>query len=358
MSYLKRQAFTLVELLVVIAIIGILIGMLLPAVQQVREAARRIQCGNNLRQNVLALLNYESAHMEFPPGKNDDGTANKRTPRPIVSRPGRPDDGRQYAWGIFILPFIEQNSLFNQFKTATENWDRDALDIRDADGMPLVSHVIPGFICPSDASPDGEFNRSWTHTGIDADGFLHSKTNYVVVAGALDSSVTDTGVVLQLNQAGYRNAGTQWGMFGNNSRTTFGEISDGSSNVIAMGERSSITDVLAGYTGSDPFITYGAIWGGRPEATRDFVAETRAGNNASRTAAYIGLIKDLNPGNADLFGVNGTRPTEGFTVSFHPGGANVGLADGSIHYLTSDTSFDTLIALTVMADGQVASIDF
>ena len=347
----RKNGFTLVELLVVIAIIGILIGMLLPAVQQVREAARRVQCANNLRQNVLSMLNYESAHMNFPPGKNDEGTANKRTNRPVTPRPSDSTDGRQYAWGIYMLPFLEQNNLDSICKTATESWDLDVMDALDINGVPVVSNVIPSFACPSDSSPDGEFNRAWSHKDI-VDIRPHSKTNYVAVAGVLDPA-SSTGDVLQLNQAGFSNSANQWGMFGNNSRTQFSTISDGSSNVIAMGERSSITETQAGFIGSDPLITYGAIWSARPERNGDLPDIIDDGNHASRSTAYIGLIRDLNASGAAEFGVNGSRPTEGFTASFHPGGVNVGFADGSVHFLSDDTAYNTLISLTVMSDGQV-----
>ena len=355
---IRKRGFTLVELLVVIAIIGILIAMLLPAVQSVREAARRTQCANNLRQNVLAMLNYESAFGQFPPGKNDvnDGRNTKRTLQPIVARPGAPNDARQYAWGVFVLPFIEQQNLFNQIKTATSSWDDDVSNALDAGGMPVVANVIPAFICPSDQSPDGDFNKSWTHEDVFNDfGLLHSKTNYVVVAGVLNPG-NSTGDVLQLNQPSYEFAGIQWGMFGNNSRTKFANIVDGSSNVIAMGERSSISEAQADPTNSNPFTTYGAVWSARLARAGDQLDEFRA-NNASRTASYIGLIKDINLTGAIEFGVNGTRPTEGFTASFHPGGVNVGLADGSSHFLADNTSYETLIALSVMADGASVSIE-
>ena len=101
MSRRNRPAFTLVELLVVIAIIGILIGMLLPAVQQVREAARRSTCQNNLRQLALASLNYESAHQELPIGVRNNGSAAYST------------EG-EWGWGTFLIPYIELNNAYDR----------------------------------------------------------------------------------------------------------------------------------------------------------------------------------------------------------------------------------------------------
>ena len=351
MSKSKSNGFTLVELLVVIAIIGILIGMLLPAVQAVREAARRIQCANNLRQNVLAMHNYASAHGEFPPGKNDDGTDNKRTPTPIIGRPSDNTQGIEYAWGLFVLPFVEQQNLFDQFRERTNNWDVSAVDVLDANGLPLVSNVIPAFICPSDSSPDGDFNRSWTHTDIESAG-LHSKSNYVPVAGVLDPDL-DSGEILQLNDPSIASTELRWGMFGNNSRTEFRNIADGSSNVIALGERSSITEAEAGFTGSDARSTFGAVWAGNLARGRDVIDAFEP--NASRSAATLGWIESNTA--VVEFGVNGTRPSQGFTSSFHTGGVNVGLADSSTHFINESISFDVLIALSVMADGQVVSIE-
>ena len=134
---LRKKGFTLVELLVVIAIIGILIGMLLPAVQQVREAARRTQCLNNMRQLGLACHNYESAFMEFPPGCNwdTDSGDDKRNPQ-ILGR-------ERVAWSVFILPFIEQNNLHNQLQAATNKWTTEWEAALTPAGLPCASAVLP-----------------------------------------------------------------------------------------------------------------------------------------------------------------------------------------------------------------------
>src|SRR5262245_15791655 len=123
-----RLAFTLVELLVVIAIIGILVALLLPAVQSAREAARRMQCGNNLKQLGLALLNYESSRGVFPFGC------------------GGTSGGARYAqtgtWAAFILPQLEQQNLFDTFDFKRH--------MNDPANQKAVSTIVPGFICPSD----------------------------------------------------------------------------------------------------------------------------------------------------------------------------------------------------------------
>ena len=332
-----------------IAIIGILIGMLLPAVQQVREAARRTQCANNLRQNVLAMHNYESARGVFPPGQNSAQSDRAREFNPIIPSPADSSAASEIGLNMFLLPFVEQVNLFELFESETNGWDHteDFRTVVGPDGTPLVSTVISFYICPSDASPDGDFNRPWTHTDLSDNGKLHSKTNYVGVSGVIDSAAAG-GDVIQLNRG--TNAGTadRWGMFGRNSKTSFADIVDGSSNVIAMGERSSITEVEAGVDpGSNPFTSFGAIWSGRGNSS------TASAPRGGATTVYIGLIKDNSPASAIDFGINGLRTTEGFNSSFHPGGVNVGYADGSTHFLVDNLSFDTQIALSVIADGAV-----
>ena len=126
----NKSGFTLVELLVVIAIIGILIGMLLPAVQQVREAARRIQCGNNLRQVALAALNFESANSEFPPG---------------VEQESIQGSFQGHSAFYFMLPFMEQQNVFT-----TMDKDIPLNNVAATTDELRASAVIPALLCPSD----------------------------------------------------------------------------------------------------------------------------------------------------------------------------------------------------------------
>ena len=149
------KGFTLVELLVVIAIIGILIGMLLPAVQQVREAARRAACENNSRQIGLACLNYESAHGVYPPGCNFMNLQIDPIFPSWDPRPGTDFECNHLAWGYYILPTREAGNVFDS-NPANTAWGEDILD---SNGDPVTSNVIPVFVCPSDST--GDFNETY-----------------------------------------------------------------------------------------------------------------------------------------------------------------------------------------------------
>src|SRR6186713_2532511 len=133
-----RRAFTLIELLVVIAIIAILIALLLPAVQQAREAARRTQCKNNLKQISLALHNYHDVFNTFPPGQVYCQAG------PTVCNANRPTWSFGWTWTTFLLPYIDQAPLFNKFDTSRNLYDPVNVD--------LIKTSNPAYQCPSDAS--------------------------------------------------------------------------------------------------------------------------------------------------------------------------------------------------------------
>lgn len=333
----RKNGFTLVELLVVIAIIGILIGMLLPAVQQVREAARRSACSNNSRQLVLAMLNYESSNQRFPPAINSEFDRGRADAQPIIGRPSNADDGSQQGWGFFILPFLEQDAMFQQYQTATSNGDDDWYLVVDPNGRLVASQVIPSFLCPSDASPDGDFNLSLTHESA-PDSQMYAKSNFVAAIGAGDHVETRrlTGQIT-------------WGIMATNSRTTFADIQDGSSNTIIIGERASRTETESGAVGSD-IEAFGAIWAGR------ILNSQRNERGRFSNDTCVGRL--TTDDDSRSWGVNGTRSSDGLIGSFHPGGGHATFADGSTHFLVDNTALDTLKSLAAMAEGSVVPNDF
>lgn len=234
----RNTGFTLVELLVVIAIIGILIGMLLPAVQQVREAARRTVCMNNLRQMALASLNYESAYKKLPKAWNGDKDYD-------TNRTALTSDPVGFQFGgmlVGILPFMEQNNVsayFEEYKVADVYWT--SADINNF----AANKKIPSFICPSDAAESrrkvggsadfstffllsGRGNGWWMNdAGGDPISSHHQVTNYTGCSGRLDYNVNGQDPRWS----------PYYGVFGEwNRGVKLGQVSDGTSNVISFGE--------------------------------------------------------------------------------------------------------------------------
>ena len=196
-----RKAFTLIELLVVIAIIAILIGLLLPAVQKVREAAARSKCQNNLKQIGLALHAYGDANRSLPPGAVNGGANNE-----------------SWGWSAFILPYLEQGALHQQLNVATT-----ALHLQGGNAtiQNLCKTSLPGYLCPSDDDPAPLLTRSFTGNSFPA-GYQVAKANYLAVAGGGDHGrVNNTGVLF---------------LASNLSLTT---IPDGTSNTLLVGERTT-----------------------------------------------------------------------------------------------------------------------
>ena len=152
------RGFTLVELLVVIAIIGILVALLLPAIQAAREAARRSQCSNNLRQIALGIVNYETANQEYPPGcevyQNPTTGSPKYSPAPYNAF-----IDMTRTWSIAILPYLESQQLEQSFDTS--------LPISNPVNQPLIEYELPVFLCPTDSGP------------VDYNGTPFARSSYV-----------------------------------------------------------------------------------------------------------------------------------------------------------------------------------
>lgn len=308
----RRRGFTLVELLVVIAIIGILISMLLPAVQQVREAARRTQCANNERQIALACLNYESAFMHFPPGLNvpleADGGGSGSIPS-WVTEIDKPKFPTQFAsWMVYIMPFIEQNNLYEDLDLR----EREYANALGPDSP--AANTVPFYVCPSDIEED-------TITFNDYHFGVNSYFGSAGIQGWFLSGLTRDGVLYY------------------NSSTTFGMLSDGSTNTFLVGERYS----------NDP----------EYPAFKNF----RGWAWSSAFSARDCIVGMLEPVNYQL--PIGTGPNPGFSwtdkkfnsfSSAHPGGANFALCDGSVHFVSSDASLEMLENMAIRNDGNIVSI--
>lgn len=263
MNFLRRDprpGFTLVELLVVIAIIGILVGLLLPAVQAAREAARRMQCSNNMKQIGLAIHNYENTIKQLPMCY------------------GIGPSGLEWGGLTALLPYLEQKNRYD--RVGINNTPPDGRGRPTIASQPLLVQPIAVYLCPSSNGPITNPNQGNLGT-----------SNYVMSESVFPHP-HDQIAGLPFHPA--------W------SPIKFSNISDGLSNTIAVGERA---------LGDKPFRSFGAIWSGR------------SGTNAG------GMARGAWPPNTPWF--TGSDPcTRTAWTSYHSGGINVVLCDGSVRFLT------------------------
>lgn len=311
----RRTAFTLVELLVVIAIIGILVGLLLPAVQAAREAARRMSCSNNLKQIGLAMHNYESAIKKLPFGWNNHGT----------------------LWSAMILPYAEQSNLYNTLIFADwANWDAPIAN-RDA-----CETVVPFYRCPS--MPLAEHLN---YNGI----AKRVPASYRVVGGTIvssDDKSTRVGVAgLAASATNSFEDKVLDGSFYACSSTRFGEVTDGLSNTIFVGE--SHTDPAFGKDGQG--MDFWAI--GSPQVDPCNCKGGTGGTEASEAAGS--MIVQIN---AQLRtpAINGKLMEVAFG-SYHTGGAMFLMGDGSVTFLSDSTDMVVYRALGSRSGGEIAVLN-
>jgi len=319
-----RRAFTLIELLVVIAIIAILIGLLLPAIQKVREAASRAKCSNHLKQIGLAAHNYESSVGGLPPASIDfDTNAPATIPYPGLMN-GRP--ARSFHFGL--LPYIEQDNLQNGFDI-TQDW-------RMPINRPLVANGVPIYLCPS--APGGNRTRSFTapaaYSGGTVTGFV---TDYMVFARMRSTIATAT--LLSPTVISNWSAALQV-----NVNAKLVTISDGTSNTVMLME-SAGGPTLFKLGQADP--------GGATTADTQMWADHRSHSVFDGSDPATGDTYSTATGSIATCAINCTNASEPY--AFHSGGINIVRADGSVAFLKNSVSIGIVAALITRNNGEVLS---
>ena len=312
MTKRSRNAFTLVELLVVIAIIGILIGMLLPAVQQVREAARRSKCQNNLRQIALGCLNYESAHMKFPKGvtypRNFD-----------VTNTGE----MLFSWSTLIAPMIEQPTAYETLDPRNKTAEVRSNDTLDADNN-MIPDVIDVFtsdvemmICPSDKVDEISKRRET------------NSSNVPNLAAASYVASNNVGICHSENHPDTQQAPN--GAFCSIQNIRIGGFVDGTSNTILIGER--VYDAIQKKYNSER-AKGGTMWAvaGLGDPT-DPALEGVQGALASGWGGINVVDKTNGTGSQINYDASAQRASQGFS-SRHVGAIQVAYGDGSTHTIS------------------------
>jgi prepilin-type N-terminal cleavage/methylation domain-containing protein/prepilin-type processing-associated H-X9-DG protein len=298
-----RRAFTLIELLVVIAIIGVLIGLLLPAVQKVREAANRTRCANNLKQIALAIHNYHDAHRTLPVGVNSDWAV-------------------YGTWQTYVLPFLEQDVLYKEYDFQQAYWNN----------LPVSTRRLAVLTCPSD-EPNSPFSGITSHNY--AANFGNLPVDYNPGAGY------DTGQLKTFNGLAFGGA-----PFAQNKAYRLSDITDGTSSTLLAAE------VIQGQ-GDD---LRGFTWWGHGAIFVGYIGP----NSAAPDVLYCcdGTYCISRPPNPPCIApASATNPVMMGARSRHPGGVNVALCDGSGRFVADSILLSTWRALTTAQGGEVVAAD-
>lgn len=335
---MRKRGFTLIELLVVIAIIAVLIALLLPAVQQAREAARRTQCKNNLKQIGLALHNYHDVFQGFPAGWSVDPT----------------NFNLQY-WGLSILPYLDQANLFNKWDQSVPNINEAALlgfsPAAVTNNTTLAKSVISAYLCPSSPvtatvekygitkalEPSVPFDITWSS----------GRNDYCAVSGV-------RGDFAQLAYAGNA-AGTRHGVLSGDGWEKIRNITDGTSNTLMVAELTGGRTIYSNQK-ADPNLNSYAGYPPNPGVVQDFQggawADLYNGENWVNGSLLSGCSDPISGPDGGPCAINCcNRP--GNLHSFHAGGVQAAMADGSVRFLSQNIAAQTLAGLITIQKGEV-----
>jgi prepilin-type N-terminal cleavage/methylation domain-containing protein/prepilin-type processing-associated H-X9-DG protein len=355
-SIFSRRAFTLVELLVVIAIIGILIALLLPAVQSARESARRTQCTNNLRQFGLAMHNYENAFRRFPPAQINNITDLATSPEYAAWRaqnPGHTMPKAYYQWNfvVYLLPYFEQTALSDELDTDFKP-NSNTTTQEKKNQRAIRSAKLSMFVCPSEVNVAGPNNLNLGRLNYKANHGRHGVQN----ANNDGIFVIETGVSFA-----HRKDNTKWG-------TLSSEVLDGLSNTAAMSERALGDGVSGKYMPEGDWVVDSSL----PDATIKNTAavskaclastvttdgESKGGGSWFNGNYLVALYNHTTPPNTKLVKRGTGAAAEGChpATSYHPGGVNLLMADSSVRFVKEAVSANVWWAVGGRKDGLTVS---
>jgi prepilin-type N-terminal cleavage/methylation domain-containing protein/prepilin-type processing-associated H-X9-DG protein len=316
----RARGFTLVELLVVIAIIGVLVALLLPAIQAAREAARRTQCASNLKQIALAMQNHHAARQRFPAGwaENNDPQLDRRLPFA--------------GWGLLLLPYVEQRPLFDQFDLSQKLHAGSPGGA--VDNLDLIGVSLPLYRCPSDLGPPTEEYPAYS--GFYPEIPALAVSNYVGSGTNCDPCYYGQFQPGDTHPFGCPRGVT--GVFFRNSETTIGQITDGTSHTLLVGERAN--DVRYGQKST-------AYWAGPPGAVSNKLACWAGLMTAASRHTYGSGPERNQMINGHIYGLSGS----------HPGGVQAGFADGSVRFVGENLSQLLAIRLVEINDGEIVELE-
>lgn len=337
----RSRGFTLIELLVVIAVIAVLIALLLPAVQQAREAARRTQCKNNLKQLGLALANYESTFTCFPPAR-------------LGHYVGATWDDGWTSWAVMLLPYVEQSNLYNQYNTNVR-WN-------DPINANVVATRLPFYLCPStpgNSRTDTNAANTPQPAAGDYSATAYMSQSYFSAAGGYSTTWTSKTdpVGTQLRQGILNKPGAPTDPTYNQFQPTrYRDITDGTSNTTAIGESAGSPSA---YGPTHQIFAVPALLGQKNDgdynsATNVYIFTQGTGwaDDGAKTTGIQGCRLDGRArGTAPLGTINITNDSEMY--SFHTGGAQFVMGDGTVRFISQNIDIGIYAGLVTKAGGEI-----
>jgi len=326
MLHYNPKAFTLVELLVVIAIIGVLVSLLLPAVQAAREASRRMSCQNNLKQFGLALMNYHDTYQRMPPAYWRGTSGGGTTVGGNVGAGGSTFGTPGWGWGALLLPRLEQKALFDTLGIEASA----PLDGSPATKVPAQT-PLKVFRCPSDVGPK-----------LNPIRYNYATSNYVAVFGALYDQISIGGITA----GSVPNACT--GMFGPSTCVRLAEVGDGTSNTVTIAEMCAGPNGIADATTGGKHVYNGAISAGVPNEPNFQAPATSAGSNVCNMLSLCGFAAGSNV----KFRKPNTGSSSNSISSAHPNGSQFSVCDGSVKFVSQNVAAQTWCNVNSRNDGR------